>query len=518
MQVKENVVSFQGFKILLYLCGILCLILIYVKYFKRNRYYIITSQLPTVRGFPFLGIAYKLIPMKKFLYILESYFIKFKSWNYFAWIGPQPFLVTVDLDMIKEILTSNRFINKSATMYSAIDNAIPKGLITSPGEKWKHNRKLMNSTFTHKTIIKFIPIFKDGAQALVERLNNNVGNGECEVFEIIKRTFLDMAMETTMGVGLYKGNDNHNEMIRGFNYMLEQVANGAMFSTLKVGFLTYTPRYYKTKQLIKDYIETLIEDKRKANDGTIDSKNMNVTSEEVDIKKDADIFINRALNFQDQSLFQHADVLNETQTVIAGSFDTVSTQIYSILIMLAMHPNIQQRLFEETEEIISVENMSIEYEQLKQFSYMDLVIKETLRLMPSIPIIGREAVKDVTLNGINVPKGLQVMIPIFILHRRTDLWGPLAHSFNPDNFLPENNCKRHPWAYIPFSKGSRNCIGWHYAEVVLRVMLLSLIRNFKFTTSFRYEDLIFSDHISLRYVEEPKLQICRRNEFLERIN
>lgn len=52
----------------------------------------------------------------------------------------------------------------------------------------------MNSTFTHKTIIKFIPIFKDGAQALVEKLNDYVGNGEIEVFEIIKRTFLDMAM------------------------------------------------------------------------------------------------------------------------------------------------------------------------------------------------------------------------------------------------------------------------------------------------------------------------------------
>lgn len=142
--------------------------------------------------------------------------------------------------------------------------------------------------------------------------------------------------------------------------------------------------------------------------------------------------------------------------------------------MLAMHPDIQQRLYEETEEIISVENMSIEYEHLKQFSYMDLVIKETLRLMPSIPIIGREAVKDIIVNGIDVPKGMQVMIPIFILHRRTDLWGPLAHSFNPDNFLPENNGKRHPCAYIPFSKGSRNCIGIFWFRFFLKKSIFFL--------------------------------------------
>ncbi|XP_054082042.1 probable cytochrome P450 313a4 isoform X2 [Zeugodacus cucurbitae] len=419
--------------------------------------------------------------------------------------------------MIREILASNSFMDKSTTMYSAIDNAIPKGLISSSGEKWKHNRKLMNSTFTHKTITQFIPIFKDGTHVLVERLNDCVGHGECEVFEIIKRTFLDMAMQTTMGVGLYKGNDNHSEMVFGFNYMLEQVANGAMFSTLKLGFLIHTPRYFRTKRFIRDYIETLIEDKRRAN-ASIGSKSAKTTSDEFNIRKDTDIFINRALKFQDQGLFQQDDVINETKTIIAGSFDTVSTQIYSILIMLATHPNVQERLFEETEQIFSPENTCIEYEHLKQFSYMDMIIKETLRLMPSIPLIGRKAVKDVTVNGIDFPQGMQVMIPIFTLHRRQDLWGPSADSFNPDNFLPENNSKRHPCAYIPFSKGSRNCIGWHYAEMVLRVMLLGLIRNFKFTTTFRYEDLIFSDHISLRYVEEPKLHICRRNKILERIN
>ncbi|XP_054082043.1 probable cytochrome P450 313a4 isoform X3 [Zeugodacus cucurbitae] len=334
MQLKEILLSYRGCKVLFYLCVILCSILIYVKYFKWNRYHIITTQLPTARGLPFLGIAYQLIPMKKFLYVLESYFIKFKSWTYCAWIGPQPFLVTVDLKMIREILASNSFMDKSTTMYSAIDNAIPKGLISSSGEKWKHNRKLMNSTFTHKTITQFIPIFKDGTHVLVERLNDCVGHGECEVFEIIKRTFLDMAMQTTMGVGLYKGNDNHSEMVFGFNYMLEQVANGAMFSTLKLGFLIHTPRYFRTKRFIRDYIETLIEDKRRAN-ASIGSKSAKTTSDEFNIRKDTDIFINRALKFQDQGLFQQDDVINETKTIIAGMY------VYLFLVIrYGFHPNL----------------------------------------------------------------------------------------------------------------------------------------------------------------------------------
>ncbi|CAD6995520.1 unnamed protein product [Ceratitis capitata] len=421
--------------------------------------------------------------------------------------------------MIKEILTSSSFLDKSTTMYSSVNKAIPNGIISSPVNKWKHNRKLMNSTFTHRTITAFIPIFKRGTNILVEELDGFVGRGELEVFEIIKQTFLDMALETTMGTGPNQTNNNHNKMISGFNYLLKQAATGAVLSTVKLGFLTLTPRYYRTQQFIQAHIEKLIKDKRKANNCKGNSKTMENQSNSDDCytKKEA-IFINRALNFQDQGLFGQDDVINETKTIVSGSFDTVSTQIYSILIMLAMHPNVQEKLYVELIQVMPENNISLEYKHLKHCPYMDMVIKETLRLMPSIPVIGREAANEIQVNGINFPKDIQVMIPIFILHRRKDLWGPNANAFNPDNFLPERMSERRPYAYIPFSKGARNCIGWYYAETVLRIILFGLIRNFKFSTSFQYENLVFSNHISLRYVEEPKLQIYRRNHAIEKIN
>ncbi|XP_054739049.1 uncharacterized protein LOC129245066 [Anastrepha obliqua] len=521
VQRSHNLHAMEGLSVLfLCLCGVVSAFAIYFVYFKRDRYHLITSQLPTVKGLPFLGIAYKLMPMEKLLYVLESYFAKFESWSYCAWIGPQPFLVTVDLEMIKEILTSNIFLEKSSTMYSFIDKAIPNGIVTSPVEKWKHNRKLMNTAFTHKAITNFIPIFTERTQALVDKINGCVGKGECKVSEIIKHTFLDMALETTMGMGLYRGQEQHDEIVYGFNYMLEQVATGAMLSAINAGFLACTPKYYRTQGSIKYYIERLIKDKRKAKKATVDNMAFDCREkyEEGNIKKNADAFIDRALNFQARGLFDQNDVINETKTIIAGSFDTVSTQIFSILIMLAMHPEVQEKLYEETKHTIAQQDAPVDYEYLKKLLYMDMVIKETLRLMPSIPVIGREAIKDATVNGIHLPEGMQIMIPIFILHRRKDLWGPLANSFNPDNFLSENVSKRHPYAYMPFSKGSRNCIGWLYADIVLRVMLLGLIRNFRFSTTFRYENLVFADHISLRYVEEPKLQIYRRNIDLQKKN
>lgn len=137
----------------------------------------------------------------------------------------------------------------------------------------------------------------------------------------------------------------------------------------------------------------------------------------------------------------------------------MSTTLYSIITMLAMHPEVQEKLYQEIIEEIS-DTAAVGYKQLEHLSYLNMVIDETLRLMPPIPIIGRETLESCRLNDkIILPRDFPVIISIFHLHRRPDLWGPDAEFFNPDHFLPENIENRHPYAYIPFSKGVRNCIG-----------------------------------------------------------
>lgn len=134
--------------------------------------------------------------------------------------------------------------------------------------------------------------------------------------------------------------------------------------------------------------------------------------------------------------------------------------------MLAMHNKYQEILFEELQENFpnesSEEGFFITYNQIKKLVYLDAVVKEVMRVFAPVPLVSRSTCKDVPLsNGIVLPSGIQIVLDIFHLHRRKDIWGIDAHLFNPQHFLI-NIEDKHPYAFIPFTKGLRNCIGIYF--------------------------------------------------------
>jgi cytochrome P450 family 313 len=109
-----------------------------------------------------------------------------------------------------------------------------------------------------------------------------------------------------------------------------------------------------------------------------------------------------------------------------------------------------------------------------------------------------------------LPKGTLLVINLYGLHREKTIWGPDSHKFNPDNFLPENIGKRHPFSYVPFSAGPRLCIGYKYVNMINRITLIKILRSYKLSTKMKMEDIRLKSFISLKLCTPHMMTIEKR--------
>jgi len=116
-----------------------------------------------------------------------------------------------------------------------------------------------------------------------------------------------------------------------------------------------------------------------------------------------------------------------------------------------------------------------------------MVIQETLRLYPPAAFVTREALNDIKLGNLNIPKGTNIRIPVALVHRDPAAWGPNADKFDPGRFGNgiAGACKP-SHMYMPFGVGARTCAGQNLAMVELKVVLSLLLSRFKFALSPDY--------------------------------
>ena len=165
--------------------------------------------------------------------------------------------------------------------------------------------------------------------------------------------------------------------------------------------------------------------------------------------------------------------------------------------MLGRYPEIQQKIRDEVDEIIDKmdapctckHKITFDFEHLKEMKYLDCVLKEVQRIYPTAPFFGRKVTEEICTNGYKIPVGSTVAIFTYAMHRNPDLF-PEPLKFDPDRFLPENVAKRHPYSFIPFSAGARNCIGQKFSQLEQRLVIAKLLRNFYFESVEAEDKLI----------------------------
>lgn len=198
------------------------------------------------------------------------------------------------------------------------------------------------------------------------------------------------------------------------------------------------------------------------------------------------------------ALLTDDDIREEVDTFMFEGHDTTGTAIAWCLYLIGLHLEVQKKLREELEEILGGEserNLTIEH--LKKLKYMDCVIKECQRLYPSVPIIGRTATQEFNLGGNLIPKGTNFALFLYGLHRDPDVFQK-PEEFDPDRFLPENVSTRHPFSFIPFAAGSRNCIGQKFASMEIKIVLSHVLRSFTLQSTEHRDKIMLSLDLVMR--------------------
>jgi len=124
----------------------------------------------------------------------------------------------------------------------------------------------------------------------------------------------------------------------------------------------------------------------------------------------------------------------------------------------------------------------------------------------------------INLGGYVLPKGLSVGLLFYGMHRNPELY-PEPDVFKPERFLPEQSAGRHPYAFLPFSAGPRNCIGQKYALFELKVVLSWLLRKFQFSVPNPLDpEARASSEIVLKPVDGIHLIVTPRNNTMKEEN
>lgn len=206
-------------------------------------------------------------------------------------------------------------------------------------------------------------------------------------------------------------------------------------------------------------------------------------------KKDKD-FVDELLSLKNNSTSTHEELANTIQRIhikaiildmITGGIDSSHTAIEWILSELIRHPNVMQKLQQEIKTIVGDSNI-VEELDLPKFKYLDMVVKESLRLHPVAPLLlPHESMEDIVIDGYYIPKKSTIIFNSWALGRDPNIWFDNAGEFFPERFSgSEIDLQGRDFQLLPFGSGRRGCPGMHLGLINVRLVVAQLVHCFNF--------------------------------------
>ncbi|XP_046429413.1 cytochrome P450 4C1-like isoform X2 [Neodiprion fabricii] len=479
------------------------------------------EELPSL---PFVGHAYLFIGGNEAILNRMNQLGK----NYPTWcrvsFGNNPVYLMTSPEHLKEILLSQKTIKRSF-FYDFARPLLGDGLMTAPESMWEVHRKLIQPSFNPVVLKSFLKTFATLSVTLAKKMEQHLDGPEFEIYRYVSLCTFDAICVTAMGVNLNAMETAKCEFDEAVSKVMTGFTKRATSPWLYPDFIFYRTQVGKDQtkyiKFIHDFTDNVIRqrkpkivrrsDQRVSADNEEDSFDTSAARSRILIENLLRLSMeNKTLT--DEQIRCHID------TTIVGGTDTAAITMNYFLLMLASHQDIQEKIYQELCDIFEEnvleddnEELHITMDALVKMTYTERVIKETMRLFPGAPIIGRETTDDLKLGQLTVPKGTSVMLNIFGVHRSEKYW-PDPLKFDPDRFLPERFATQEPYSYLPFSGGRRNCIGSKYAMIFMKTITATILWKYILTKDkvTPVKDLRLTFDILLRSVDPDTFRIRRR--------
>jgi cytochrome P450 len=374
-------------------------------------------------------------------------------------IGPKTLYFFNHPDYAKYVLADNPGnYHKGIGLHQA-RRALGDGLLTSEGELWREQRRVIQPAFNAKRVAAQASVVAEEASRMVERLRAKVGGEAADIsgemtgltLGVLGRTLLDEDLSGHTSIG----------------HDFEAVQDQAMFEVVTIGAVPqFLPlpkqlRFRAARARLQKVTEQLAAE-REARDGGDGDDVLSRLLESVRAEQDPRVARRR--------------LRDELVTLLLAGHETTASTLSWAFYLIDQNPEVGERLREEARSVLG-ERLP-EFEDLHRLEYTTMVVEETMRLYPPVWMLSRIAQGPDTIAGYRIPAGADVVVCPYTLHRHPGFWDS-PERFDPERFDRQQRAQRPRYAYVPFGAGPRFCVGNHLGMMEAVFVIAMVMREMR---------------------------------------
>jgi cytochrome P450 len=353
--------------------------------------------------------------------------------------------------------------SKQDASYNELRALVGNGLLTSEGDVWKRQKRLVQPLFTHRRVASYAGMMAEEGTDLIERWKQlRDEDGTVDLHSEMTRYSLRVVCRALFGtdveeiIPVLKDNVPYLSR-RAFNRSITPIQIPATWPT------PGNRHADRATAEIYGIVDKLIAERRAAPTGEDDLLSL----------------LLQAQDPEGGNPLTDEEVRDQALIFLLAGHETTATALTFTLHLLGLHPDIQAKVQAEADEVLGDRMPTVE--DSRALAYTTMAIKEAMRLYPSAYAIPRLVEKDDVIGGYHIPAGSVAVIGPYVTHRHPKFWED-PERYDPERFTPEREKARHRYAYFPFGGGPRACIGQYFSMLEAVIVTAMLVRAFEFTS------------------------------------